>query len=135
LAKLLQDIWILTEHGITLFSRVFNPKLNEQLFGALMSALNAYAEKIVEGGISSFELSDVRFTIVKKKELLFIANSNKKIKDSKVIQELKSISDKFLEQYSEELKNWDGEISRFSNFEEKIEDSLEIVETFKKAFW
>lgn len=100
-----------------------------------MSALNSYAEKLVEGGISSFEMSDLRFTIVKKKDLLFVANSSKKVKDNKVIEELETISDKFIEQYSKELKNWDGEISRFSNFEEKIADSLEIVDTFKKAFW
>ena len=63
--KVVQDLWILSDSGIVLFSRVFNPKVNEQLFGALMSALNTFANELSSGGLSSFELSSIRFTILK----------------------------------------------------------------------
>ena len=78
--KVLQDIWILSEAGIVVFNRVFDPKVNEQLFGALMSALNSFAENLVQGGPMSFELSSVRYTTIRKQNFLFIANSSKKIK-------------------------------------------------------
>ncbi len=136
MVKILQDIWILNPSGIAVFSRVYDPKINEQLFGALMSALNAYAEKLSEDGISNFELSNLRFTIVKKNQLLFIASSKKKNKEKKIVQELQNVSEKFFELYSKELDNWDGEITKFKSFESKIEDSLEeTLKKFHNAFW
>jgi len=134
--KVLQDIWILSEGGIVVFNRVFNPKINEQLFGALMTALNSFAEELTEGGPMSFELSSVRYTIFKSNNFLFIANSSKKIKEKSIKEELKKISEKFFIKYSKTLENWDNEISVFSDFQPEIEDSLEeTIKKFEKAFW
>ena len=55
----------MSEEGIVLFSRVFNPKVDDQLFGGLMSALNTFAESLSDGGLSNFELSDKRFALMK----------------------------------------------------------------------
>ena len=135
-SKIIQDIWILSEGGIVVFNRVFNPKINEQLFGALMTALNSFAEELIEGGPMSFELSSVRYTIFKANTFLLIANSAKKIKEKSVKEELKKISEKFFSKYAKVLENWDYEISVFSDFEPEIEDSLEdTIKKFEKAFW
>lgn len=135
-SKIVQDLWILSEGGIVIFNRVFNPKINEQLFGALMTALNSFAEELIEGGPMSFELSSVRYTIFKTNTFLFIANSDKKNKEKSVKEELKKISEKFFLKYSNTLENWDYEISVFSDFEPEIEDSLEeTIKKFEKAFW
>jgi len=136
LAKVLQDIWILSEAGIVVFNRVFDPKVNEQLFGALMSALNSFAENLVQGGPMSFELSSVRYTTIRKQNFLFIANSSKKIKENRVKDELMGISEKFFNKYSNTLENWDSDINIFSDFEPEIKESLEeTVKKFQKAFW
>ena len=58
---ILQDIWILSHSGTVLFSRVFEPQMENQLFGALMSALNTFAEQLADGGLSNFELSEKKF--------------------------------------------------------------------------
>ena len=134
--KILQDLWILSEGGIVVFNRVFHPKINEQLFGALMTALNSFAEEIIKGGPMSFELSLVRYTIYKSNTFLFIANSAKKIKEKSVKEELRKISEKFFSKYSNVLENWDYEITVFSDFEPEIEESLEdTIKKFEKAFW
>jgi len=134
--KVLQDIWILSEAGIVVFNRVFDPKVNEQLFGALMSALNSFAENLVQGGPMSFELSSVRYTTIRKQNFLFIANSSKKIKENRVKDELMGISEKFFNKYSNILENWDSDINIFSDFEPEIKESLEeTVKKFQKAFW
>jgi hypothetical protein len=134
--KIIQDIWILSEGGIVVFNRVFNPKINEQLFGALMTALNSFAEELIQGGPMSFELSAVRYTIYKTNTFLFIANSSKKIKEKSIKEELRKVSEKFFIKYSKTLENWDYEISVFSDFEPEIEDSLEeTIKKFEKAFW
>jgi len=131
LGKILNDIWILTESGVTVYNRVLDPRINPQLFGALMSALNLFAEQLSNGGISNFELRNLRFTIIKRNHFIFVANSSNKSKEKKVLNELSRISDKFFELYSEEvLEKWDNDINIFANFKIEIKDSLE--ETTKK---
>ncbi|MHA1805293.1 MAG: hypothetical protein ACTSU4_12325 [Promethearchaeota archaeon] len=133
MVKLIQDIWIQKKNGIVLFSRVFNKKIEDQLFGALMSALNSFAEQLSEGGLSNFELSDKKFTLIKKKDLLFICNYSKKVKEKKVNAELEAIAEKFLKLYPEvQNENFDYELSKFEEFEKVIEDALQ--EPIKK-FW
>jgi hypothetical protein len=135
--RLFKDLWIITENGVVLFSRAFDQKINPQLFGALMSALNTFAQKLSDGGISNFEMSNLRFVIVKRRDFLFVGSSSNKIKEKKIIDELKSISDKFFEIYSEVLLTWDNDINAFSNFGEYIDKLLEKEPTgkLKEAFW
>ncbi len=133
MAKLIQDLWILTEDGITLYHRAFDPKVNEQLFGGLMSALNSFAENLVEGGLSSFEMSNKRFNLMRMHNLFFVANSAKKHKEKKVIPELEKVAGIFTDHYNDEFfKTWDNDISIFKNFEAEISDELE--DPIKK-FW
>ncbi|NVM17877.1 MAG: hypothetical protein HWN80_09180 [Candidatus Lokiarchaeota archaeon] len=135
--KILRDMWIVSEGGLVVFSRVYEKTLDEQLFGALLTALNSFAEEIAHDGLSNFELSDIRFTILKKAHFIFIANSDKKIKPKRVLQELKDVMEKFFTVYSKEtIDNWDNDISTFSNFDEEIEDSLDDpIKKMEKAFW
>jgi len=137
LGKIIRDIWILTESGVTLFSRVIDPRVNPQIFGALISALNIYAEKLTDGGISNFTLSDIRFVIIKRTPFLFVANASNKIKNKKVTAELRVISDQFFKTYSRDvLDNWDSDVSVFNNFKNLIDDSLdETAKKFQESFW
>ncbi len=123
--RILIDFWVLTDNGIVLFSKVSDQKVNPQLFGALMSALNKFAEKLTDGGISNFEMSDLRFVIIKRRRFLFIGSSSYKTKEKKVIDDLMLISDKFFQLYTEALINWDNNVETFSDFGEYIEQFLE----------
>ena len=135
--KVIRDLWIVSEGGLVVFSRVYEKTLDEQLFGALLTALNSFAEEIAHDGLSNFELSDIRFTILKKSHFIFIANSDKKIKPKRVLQELKDVIAKFFTIYSEDfLDNWDNDVSIFSNFDNEIENSLDDpIKKMEKAFW
>ncbi len=125
LPKILIDFWVLTENGIVLYSKVSDQKINPQLFGALMSALNKFAEKLTDGGISNFEMSDLRFVIIKRRRFLFIGSSLYKTKEKKVIDDLMLISDQFFKLYSEEFLDWDNNIETFSDFGDHIKQFLE----------
>ena len=137
MVKLIQDIWILAESGVVVFHRVYDEHLDAQLFGGLMSALNSFAEKLSKGGLTNFELNSKRFSVIKRKTFLFIANSSKTFKIKKVVQELESIANRFFEIYPEDvLFNFDGDIKRFLDFEKEIENSLqETIRKFQKALW
>jgi len=136
--KILKDLWILTSTGVVLYSRVIDEKINPQLFGALMSALNSFAEKLSDGGISNFELSDLRFAVVRRRDFLFIGSTANKTKEKKTLEELKVISDKFFEVYSlDVLLDWNSDISLFADFGKHIKNSLEKApeDKLKEAFW
>ena len=137
MVKIIRDLWILTSTGMTLFSKVSDEeRINPQLFGALMSALNTFAEKLSDGGISNFEMSNIRFVIVKRRDLLFVGSAPSKVKEKKVIDELKIISDKFFEVYTQEiLSNWDNDISIFSDFGNHVEQSLNPTQKLREALW
>ncbi|MHA2035479.1 MAG: hypothetical protein ACW98X_03540 [Promethearchaeota archaeon] len=123
--KVFQDVWILHKSGIVVFHRPFKESVAPQLFGAMMSALNTFSEQLSDGGLSNFELNNKRFTIIKRRDLLFVANSSKQFNQKKVNRELEKISKKFLKLYSKELENYQGRTGAFSQFVEKIEDALE----------
>ena len=123
--KVLQDIWIMHKSGIVIFHRPFIESVSPQLFGAMMSALNTFAEQLSEGGLSNFELNKKRITTIKKSNLIFVAYSSKKYNQKKVNRELDKISNKFLKLYSNEVKKYRGQIGVFSAFLDKIGDSLE----------
>ena len=95
------DLWILTGSGVVVFDHVVDVQLKSQLFGALMSALNSFAEQLAEGGLSNFELSEKLFIIMKKNEFLFVASTTKKIKEKTVIDQLENIAIHFFEKYSD----------------------------------
>ena len=135
--KVIQDIWIISEAGTVLFHRVFDKKVDEQLFGALMSALNMFAEQISTGGLSSFELKDKKYILMKQNGISFIVNSSTKTQEKKVKEQMRNIISKFSNLYPKEFFNtWDNDISIFKNFKEHIKDSLqETIDTFEKAFW
>jgi len=127
LAKVIQDIWILTQTGTVVFKRVFNSKVDAQLFGGLMSALNIFANELASGGLTNFELSSIRFTILKNNDFLFVCSAAKKVKEKRLHEEMKKIAEKFFNLYPVEwFKNeWDGDINMFDNFENEIESALE----------
>ena len=126
MVQLIKDLWILTESGTTVFSRVLDPRINPQLFGALMSAINIFAEKLGKGGISNFEVSKIKFSIIKEKNFLFVVTSSKTIKSKKIYNELKYISTRFFELYPKEmLKKWNSDVGLFATFSHSIKGSLE----------
>ncbi|MFX1273855.1 MAG: hypothetical protein ACFFBP_20815 [Promethearchaeota archaeon] len=136
MVKVIQDLWILTEDGIGVFSRIQDEKLNEQLFSMLLSALNSFAEEISSGGLSNFELSNKRFSIVKRNSFIFVVSSSPKTKEKKAIDELEVIINKFFKKFGEALKTWNNNISLFEGFESDIDDSLEdTIKKFQNAFW
>ncbi len=126
MGKIIRDIWILTKYGLTVFNRANGSKIDPQIFGGLMSALNVFSQSLSEGGMSNFELRNMRFTILKKNHLLFVANSSNHVKSKKVLNELKIISKKFNKEFSEDdINNNNGNINIFANFDRHIKDSLE----------
>ncbi len=127
MVNILQDIWIIDISGIVLYHRVYNKKIDDQLFGGLMCAINKVAEMIIETKITSINFGYKCFGILKKENILFIANSNENIGSRTINYELELIAHKFLNLYREHLKNEIiVDLSPFNDFTREIKDSLMV---------
>nr|MDO8083775.1 hypothetical protein [Candidatus Sigynarchaeum springense] len=136
MSKLLQDLWIMTPDGTVLFKRVFEEKLNEQLFGGFMSAMETFASQLDEHGLSSFEIGSKKFILKKEQGYYYVANFDKKVNPKKAQAELEDVAKKFIGTYQVELMSFRGDVEVFKGFEKQIQDSLEdVVQKFQASFW
>jgi len=122
-----QDLWILLNSGQVLYNRVFEEKIDPNLFCAMMSVLEIMAQELSEGGLTNFEMNNKSFSLLKKNDILFIASYTNKNKENRVNKELELIVKKFFKLYDLNLLTFAGEITKFKDFEEEIEDSLESL--------
>lgn len=122
--------------GTLLFQRVFQEKLDGQLFSGFMSALQTFASQLDDHGLSSFEIGNKKFILKKEQDNFFVANFDKKVNPKKAQAELEDIAKKFLSNYQVELMSFRGNIEVFKDFEKHIADSLEeVVSKFQASFW
>ena len=115
MAKIIKDIWILTQTGTVVFKRVFNSNVNAQLFGGLMSALNSFASELESGGLTNFGSNSMRFTLLKNHDFLFVCTAEKKVKEKRLHEIIKK-----------KYEKWDGDIYIFDNFVNEIKSALQV---------
>ncbi len=120
--KILHDLWIISKSGIVLFENVKSEKIPPDLFGAMINVLNLYAEKLSEGGLSSFNFKENQFVMIKKRSLIFVTRTLKEFNLKIVKKELKKIANKFLRLFSEEAikKSNGGNMDIFSSFKNEL---------------
>jgi hypothetical protein len=124
------------QDGTVLFSRVFQEKLDGQMFGGFMSALETFASQLDEHGLSSFEIGSKKFILKKEQGNYFVANFDKKVNPKKAQAELEEIAKKFMNAYQIELMTFRGNVETFKGFEKEIAESLEeVVSKFQASFW
>ena len=123
---MIKDLWILSEGGLLLYKRISDERIDAQMYGSLMSALASFANEIIDGGLKTIELDLMRYTAIKVNEFLFVSSSSKKIKEKKVQEELRKISQKFFQLYSLDwIKyEWKHDSKAFEAFGKEIKDSL-----------
>ena len=138
MVQVIRDLWVLTKYGTVLFSRIFDQKLNPDLFGAFMSAIMSFSKELSpKGGLTNFILIKTQYTILKSNNLVFVGNSAAHVKRKKINHELKIISEKFFNKYSQEfIEDYKGKVSIFDGFIKEIDDSLERpIDRLQKSFW
>jgi hypothetical protein len=133
----LTDIWILSNDGLVIFNRVADERIDAQLFGGFMSAINAFAKELDDSGISGFELGKKRYIIRKENKLLFIANYKKEVKQKGAEQELDEIVKEFYHLYTKEfLTSWNGDVSKFDTFSQEFDKKQkQVVDKLKDSLW
>ena len=135
--NVIQDLWVITEGGITVFQKIHNTQVGDQLFGMLMSALDSFAHEMSENGLTGFKMNRLHFNLLRKNGLIFVASSSIKINQKKIIGELKFVMNQFFENYPEEkFIDWNGDINIFTDFEQIIcKPKQEYIGDYISKLW
>jgi len=119
-------IWILdSESGIKLLYKSFlKTDADEDIVSGFLTAFHHFSIVEFKQSLDSIEMGGLRWIYIleSKYNLLFVAADTKNIKTEMLMGRLNVIRKAFIEEYSERLKQWDGNINVFSPFINVIED-------------
>lgn len=118
---MIQAIFVIYK-GVCLFSRQYGKSYQEsQLLSAFITAINQLAQEISHKDLKKLELDEETFSFSMINDILFVyAHDN--IKNSELMNISNEFSSKFLECFSSEIKNWEGEVSCFEDFNDQADD-------------
>lgn len=118
----LEDIWILTDDGIVLFTTNCTD-IDVQLFGGFLTALKQFAEVLTKGELKGIDIGIMKYYILRTHSLTFVASAKTTTKKSSIISQLNLVKSRFIESYPPEFFNdWNHNTNQFSTFNIDIEN-------------
>ena len=122
---MIQAIFVIYK-GVCLFSRQYGKSYQQsQLLSAFLTAINQLALEISHKNLKKLVLDEEIFSFSMVNNILFVY-AHDDIKDSELIKISNEFSSKFLERFSSEIKNWEGEISCFEEFKQQADDIVSM---------
>ncbi|MFW9985620.1 MAG: hypothetical protein ACFFDJ_03550 [Candidatus Odinarchaeota archaeon] len=119
---MIRDVYILKRTGEVLIHKPFSKRgVDETIFSGFYSALSAFAEELGHGGIETIQMGDVSFYYEHSEDLLFAiaADKSHNAKDVKIV--LTEVKQQFIEKYTDQVADWDGNPLPFQKFTKDIE--------------
>lgn len=122
---MIQAIFVIHK-GVCLFSRQYGKSYQQsQLLSAFLTAINQLAIEISHKNLKKLVLDKETFSFSMVNNILFVY-AHEDIKDSELIKISNEFSSKFLECFSSEIKNWEGEVSCFEVFNHHADDIVSM---------
>lgn len=118
------ELWILSVTGIPLVNFCEETKLNEILFSALISSILSFVESSTLKELNSFTMGNYKFTCKKclDDNVIMVGRSLSNANNKKIQQSFRVIANFFEDMFTpSDLKNWDGDISFFDKYKEKLD--------------
>ncbi len=136
--RVIDEIWIINANGITLFNLSKDDRIDPQLFGGFISAIESFIKSLGYKEINAMSLGESKIMFYHgDQSLMFISRSGKKVKEKLIIKGLKLVEQKFLEHHQETLKNWNSDPDIFARFGEIIKEIFEDnpEKLVEKSLW
>ena len=124
MSSIIKELWIFSNAGIPIVEISKDTGLNKYLMGSFISAIKSYAQHLSEKRLNSFILENYKFILksVLDNNAILVCMCDVNIKDKKIHKQCDVIARIFEEIYKpDDIKNWDGEVSYFDRFKEKLE--------------
>ena len=110
------EYYVIAESGLCYYSKSKQKAVDQDLFSGFIFALISISRQIISDGITSLVLKNRKYTIAKKRGLLFVACTETKVKDSVIRKELVEMQQIFLQLFSTAiLANWNGNMALFKD--------------------
>jgi hypothetical protein len=147
---MLHNIYLIHQHtGICLIHRKYGSiEFNQDLVSGFLTALKDFSVEFSKGSgeLKVIDMQIFYLMLVFKEGVLITAAADKN-DDSKITHKaLSDVIDKFIEEYSEKIKTWRGDVRIFKDFSDVIDETLEqgriaeiklkipILKIYKKDF-
>jgi hypothetical protein len=118
----LQDVIIITITGKVIASRIIHPKIQEQEFGMLFSALNSFSKEMFNSPLLKIEMHVLRLELLQQHNLIFIATSSLQEDPTITERELRLLADYFFSKFSPDIAHsWNGALNIFVEFENELQ--------------
>ncbi|MHA1379958.1 MAG: hypothetical protein ACTSRG_16430 [Candidatus Helarchaeota archaeon] len=119
---LIDEIWIITQDGLTLYNQKTEESMNEHMFGGFIAAINQFVKAMGADGCEKIVMGNSKIFILscEEKSLFFISRSGLKVKDKKIEKYVNKIMHRFLDNFNEQIKQFDGNIDSFGDVDEII---------------
>ena len=121
--NIVKELWFFTIEGVELLSIAPESKMNPQLFGGFISALQALSTELSSEKIRSVTIGSSNFFIYTENNApIFIIGRSSLLSDENLIERvLKTLYQEFIKEFHPYLENYDGDNSRFPSFLDSIE--------------
>ncbi|MFX0139602.1 MAG: hypothetical protein ACFFDN_38535 [Candidatus Hodarchaeota archaeon] len=140
--KILQEFWIVEKKsGRCMFNRSYSRVgTDPDLLTSFLSALYRFSEEVStkQQGIESVEMGGLKWVYIDKDNLLYIAAADKEDKSSDLRAQVNVMRINFVEKFPESKEDdfsetWDGNITKFEVFTEKIDELTDHWKKLKKV--
>lgn len=110
---LIEEIWVISNSGVTLFNQNTNYAIDRQLFGAFIYSINNFATNLTNNELKSMDIGENRINFCKCSEtgILIVCKSSTKIRKELINQYLEKIRKSIIMNLGKELSSWNGDES------------------------
>jgi len=114
---LIQELWIISGSGLTLYNQRIGESINKDLFGGFISAIDNFVQEM-GGDCKRIEMGDSLLLIEKCKDpsIIIVCRSGKKNKQKKIEKYMGKIKEEIFKHHKEKIKTWDGNTETFDDF-------------------
>lgn len=134
---LIDEIWILTENGLTLYNEQFLEDHSADLFGGFISAINAFASEIGMEEVQMIKGKNFKLTLAHYDDhrLTFVVRTPLDQKDNKILSYLGYLKTKFVDFYAEDLIDWKGSLEDFKDVKNLFDLERDQLEIYQKNIY
>jgi len=124
---MINNIWIIKDSGQNLFTRTYTSGesgLDHALITGLFMAVASFAETAGKDEMDSIGMKNKKFLFQNKGKILIVVGTSKDADEKPIQKQLNSIGDLFLEEFKENLIDWDGNVVPFKRFKDVLDEKL-----------
>ncbi|MHA1491009.1 MAG: hypothetical protein ACTSRI_15345 [Promethearchaeota archaeon] len=127
---MISRILVIAPGGLLCYSKVFFGKfeIEDDLISGFLTAISNFAEEIKGGQIDAMNFRNFNYIYAYDSELEYMFVLVIDIDDPEDVakNKVESMKNEFIKRYHKILKNWTGDVSLFSDFDEFVEDNMYI---------